>query len=401
MKSKVGLITLLVLLFGALVIIGLFSPKPVNWYYTFNTNNTQPYDLLVLDELLPGIFEGQEIQYSRETFFELTNLKNFQGSLFSLSYSFYPDETEYETLFQWAKEGGNALIVAQDFDSGFLRKFGLDYEDHSIFQGPTTHGEEALAGDSLKISWSGVGDFYYPLHHVGISFTPLSAKAKNAQYRYKVLATNGYGNPVVIQIEEGDGSVVISTLPLIFTNFFLLKTNNEGLAEAHFASLPASAPLVWTEYYEKGKSVYTNPLRYIASQRALRSGYFLFLAGVTLFILFQGKRKQGIIPVIKPPPNDTLDFATTIGKLYYERKNHTDLTKKKILFWQDYVRTNYHLPANQLDEEFAIKLAHKAGKEEDWTTTLVKKIRFFNQKSEITEAELKELNALLEKFYHH
>ncbi|HAA16644.1 MAG TPA: hypothetical protein DCE41_35015 [Cytophagales bacterium] len=401
MKNKAGLITLLVLLFGVLVAIGYFSPKPVSWWYSFNTNNTQPYDLLVLDELIPDLFEGEDIQYSRSTFFELTNLKSIQGNLFSVSYGFYPDETEYESLFTWAENGGHALVVAQDFDARFLSTLGLDYEDHSVFKGPTTHGDEALEGDSIRIHWEGIGDFYYPIHHAGISFRKTSTKGKSAIHSYEVLATNEYGNPVVIQVKEGEGSVVFSTLPMIFTNFFLLKTPNEQLVAQHFAHLSPSSPLIWTEYYEKGKNEYTNPLRFIASQRALRSGYFVLLAGVTLFILFQGKRRQRIIPIVAPPPNDTLDFATTIGKLYYERKNHTDLAGKKILFWQEHVRMYYHLPANVLNEEFAIKLAHKAGKEETWTKTLVQKLRFFHQKSEITEAEIKELNALLEKFYHH
>jgi len=293
-------------------------------------------------------------------------------------------------------------VVAQRYSSSFLEKFGLDYEDHSLFQGPTPHGDEALEGDSIRISWEGVGDFYYPIHHAAISLKPTPFRTKQEdELLYEVLATNDFGNAVVIKVQEGEGSVVISTLPMIFTNYFLLKTGNERLAAQHFASLSPSEPLVWTEYYEKGKGVDTNPLQFIASQRALRSGYFVLLVGTALFLLFQGKRKQRIIPVIAPPPNDTLDFATTIGKLYFEQKNHTDLAKKKIVFWQEFIRTNYHLPAHQLDDDFAIKLSHKAGKEESWTQTLVQKVHFFQQKSDITEAELKELNALLEKFYHH
>lgn len=54
----------------------------------------------------------------------------------------------------------------------------------------------------------------------------------------------------------------------------------------------------------------------------------IFLIG--LLIVSYLKRKQRIIPVIRPLENSSIDFARTVGGLYYEYKDYYDLITKKI-----------------------------------------------------------------------
>ena len=52
--------------------------------------------------------------------------------------------------------------------------------------------------------------------------------------------------------------------------------------------------------------------------------------GLILFIIFRGKRVQRIIPVISKLDNATVAFTRTIGELYYQHGDFTNIIEKKI-----------------------------------------------------------------------
>ena len=55
------------------------------------------------------------------------------------------------------------------------------------------------------------------------------------------------------------------------------------------------------------------------------------LLSIILFIFFNAKRRQRIIPIIEPLVNSTVDFTKTIGNLYFQQNNNADLINKKII----------------------------------------------------------------------
>ena len=61
------------------------------------------------------------------------------------------------------------------------------------------------------------------------------------------------------------------------------------------------------------------------------------------------------------------------------------------------VRTNYYLDTSKLDEEFALKLAHKSGKNEDDIKKLVELIVHLKNRGFFTEIDLTQLNDALEQ----
>jgi hypothetical protein len=96
-------------------------------------------------------------------------------------------------------------------------------------------------------------------------------------------------------------------------------------------------------------------------QPALRAAYIVTLLAMVLFIIFYGKRIQRIIPIVNPLRNSSLDFANTLGQLYYKQRNHKNLADKRLRYWLNYVHTHYRLNTDQLDEAFINDLKAHSG----------------------------------------
>ncbi len=111
------------------------------------------------------------------------------------------------------------------------------------------------------------------------------------------------------------------------------------------------------------------------------------------------RRKQRIIPIIEKSKNDSLDFVQTIGRLYYDKKDHKDLSKKMGIYFLDHVYNRYKLPADNLDEGFIHALHLKTGYDINKIKTIVNFIIHGENNSKIKEQELADFHNQLESFY--
>ncbi|MBL0018352.1 MAG: hypothetical protein IPP17_18390 [Bacteroidetes bacterium] len=134
-----------------------------------------------------------------------------------------------------------------------------------------------------------------------------------------------------IRIDMGEGSFYLHSVPLMFTNYFMVDpVNNQYISKA-LSFLPVQ-DVIWDEYFKPGKVKTDSPVGHLLEQPALRWAWILALAGVLLFMVFESKRKQRIIPVIEPLNNTTLEFTKTVGILYFAHGDHKDISEKKIKF---------------------------------------------------------------------
>ena len=115
-------------------------------------------------------------------------------------------------------------------------------------------------------------------------------------------------------------------------------------------------------------------------------------------MIFNAKRRQRVIPIIKPLPNTTVDFTKTIGNLYYQEGNHQNLIDKKIIYFLERVRNEYLIDTAVLDENFIKKLHAKTGKDIKDIEHLVYLINY-QKKSyhQSIETDLIEINKAIEK----
>jgi hypothetical protein len=165
-----------------------------------------------------------------------------------------------------------------------------------------------------------------------------------------------------IKVKYKGGEFYLHTQPTAFTNFHLLKDNHQEYAEKVLSYLP-KGNVYWFTKDQNRKEISDSPLRYIMSQPALKWAWYIFLFGMLVFMIFNAKRKQRIVPIIKPLPNTTVDFTKTIGNLYYQEGDHDNIINKKIIYFLEKIRNEYLIDTGKLDDEFIKKLQHKSGKD--------------------------------------
>jgi hypothetical protein len=204
----------------------------------------------------------------------------------------------------------------------------------------------------------------------------------------------------LLKTAYGNGQFILSSTPLIFTNYSLLNPHNARFAATSLSYLPVQ-PTLWDEYYKAGKRPANTPLLFILTQEALRWAYFFAIFALFLFIIFESKRKQRIIPVIEQPQNRSIQFVTTIGLLYYQYADHRTIALKKIACFLDLLRNRFFVRTNEFSEAFYETLAKKSGKSLIDIRKLFAAIITIQGKSVVSEHDLLVLDKRLELFNEH
>jgi hypothetical protein len=131
----------------------------------------------------------------------------------------------------------------------------------------------------------------------------------------------------------------------------------------------------------------------------LRWAYYIALVSILLFVLFEIKRRQRIIPVIAPLLNSSVDFVKVVGKVYYQQRDNKDIAAKKISYLLEFVRTAYRLKTGTLDESFIDDLVHKSGATEEAVLELITLIKNIKNGYQVSDTQLINLNKQIEHFY--
>ncbi len=150
-----------------------------------------------------------------------------------------------------------------------------------------------------------------------------------------------------IKVRYKSGVIFLHTQPAVFTNFHLLKDNHHEYAENILSYLPKS-DIYWLTNQKLAANSEKSMLDLIFKNPALKWAWYIFIFGTIIFMLFNAKRKQRVVPIIKPLENTTVDFAKTIGNLYYQEGDHTTIIDKKIIYLLEKIRNEYLIRYNQI-----------------------------------------------------
>src|SRR5690606_29388060 len=201
----------------------------------------------------------------------------------------------------------------------------------------------------------------------------------------------------LIKTSYGKGHFVVSSTPQVYGNYYMLGGNAEYVAHS-FSYLGEGELLYWDDYKKAGRAFIESPMRFVLGQVSLKWAYYLALAGTLLFVFFRAKRRQRIIPLVEPLKNSSVEFARTVGSLYYRNGDHTDLIYKNINYFLAHLRSRYHLDTSNLDERAVRVLAAKAGKDLGRTKDLIEYILALKTKNSHTLEEGMELNRKITAF---
>ena len=387
----------IVYVLGALsvfVIVKLLSPTTYDWSVTFAHNDKNPFGTYAFHSLLPGLFKEDKINHSYLTLYELRDSIGSGDNIVIISNNFSADEQDTKVLLSHVHNGGAALISAQNFRGQFADTLNLAAYDYFFKTGDIATGADSSYLKFENPSLDTSQRFWFRrdnTHNYLEKFDTLRAA---------IIARNEYGNPVTIRLKWGKGDLILNTTPMAFTNIYLLSGTNHDFVSGMLSCLPSERRIHRTEYYHLGRMEASSPLRFVLRSEPLRWAYYIVIGLIIIFMLFEAKRKQRLIPVITPPGNTSLEFVTTIGNLYYQNNDHKNLAEKKIAFFFDQIRTKYRLKTHALDDEFFTSLAHKSGNSREDVLALFRSISFIQSSTMISPGQLMDLNEKIERFNH-
>ena len=306
---------------------------------------------------------------------------------------FQADGPDTRALLEFVRQGNDVFIAAEDFGANTHElgdTLGLRTEL------PDTSARSALAGqDSIVVRFTNpalAGPMYRLPPGTGQFFRFIRPRPG------RVLALDGQGRPVYVRMDFGRGHFYLCSVPLAFTNYFVLRPATRGFAVGALRYLP-TRPGWWDEFSKRGRTGDQSRLRLIFDHAPLRLAWYVLLAGALLFVLFEARRRQRIIPAIKPLPNTTLLFASTVAGLYRQGSTHGPIAEKKVALFLDFLRTRFHETAPDFaDEAFRQRLSQKSGLARPRVDELLRLVNFARTAPQVNDRELATLSRALNDF---
>ena len=346
---------------------------PLNENY--RKTDKQPFGTFVAYNQFKHLLGDRYIEDVTEPFDDVWNniksySKNNKYSLYFLvTKNLVLNYAEVKAFLDYVKAGNDLFISADYVDNRLLENLNCNTER----QGEIT---EELKGNmhETHVNMYFGHDFTAPSYSY-YYFPFLNSLTDYDTAFTRVLGTNEANAPNYIVLFSGKGRVYLHVAPRIFGNYFLLTGDNYKYFENVISYLRNDPKnIYWDEYYKtagssrrRSNSISSSPddnfssLNVINKNPPLLWAFYIALAGLLLFILFNIKRKQRIIPVIKPNVNTTVTFTETVGRLYLQKKDNRHIAGKMITYFFEHIRNRYFISTANINDEFINSLSGKSG----------------------------------------
>lgn len=447
----------MLVLFVLFCLLQVNLPKKFVWSPTFSHVDKQPFGCFVFDSVLTqSLPNGYHV--TKKTFFQLDQ----EHAKEKISVLMVVDQQnlkqlDVKYLCNIARRGGKVMVVASgSFDDGrnadtvvvdeLERTFKVRIEDGTYFSlrgilaGLKAHDndmydtiywnnrETMYAAQSYRMFYNMVG---------GTLFVDSVPKVKRLAY---TLSTAGYDYrqdslyvgdftgfdtivdekerieridtfaikkvPTAVSVPYGKGEVIFVSSPLLFTNYGMLE-GNTSVYIFRLMSYLADLPVYRTEAYVKTDAMLVaeqSPFREFIKRPPLRWALYLALLGVVLFMIFTARRRQRVIPIMSKPANRSLEFIQLIGTLYYQRKDHVDLVRKKFKLFAEELRKTAGVDISDVntDDREYLLLAEKTGMNSDRLKKVIRQIRLvLHSEGNISVEEMRSLIDAMDTIVRH
>lgn len=457
MKSSRNFLFVMLALFVLFCLLQVNLPKKFVWSPTFSHVDKQPFGCFVFDSVLTqSLPNGYHV--TKKTFFQLDQ----EHAKEKISVLMVVDQQnlkqlDVKYLCNIARRGGKVMVVASSsFDDGrnadtvvvdeLERTFNVRIEDGTYFSlRGILAGLKAHDNDMYDtIYWNNRETMYaaqpYRMFYNmvgGTLFVDSVPKVKRLAY---TLSTAGYDYrqdslyvgdftgfdtivdekerieridtfaikkiPVAVSVPYGKGEVIFVSSPLLFTNYGMLE-GNTFVYIFRLMSYLADLPVYRTEAYVKTDAMLVaeqSPFREFIKRPPLRWALYLALLGVVLFMIFTARRRQRVIPIMSKPANRSLEFIQLIGTLYYQRKDHVDLVRKKFKLFAEELRKTAGVDISDVntDDREYLLLAEKTGMNSDRLKKVIRQIRLvLHSEGNISVEEMRSLIDAMDTIVRH
>ena len=340
---------------------------------TYSKNDKNPFGSYVAEQRLAAIFSQYGININsmpidESWYYNSIHSKKENYSLyFLITKNLILSEDEVTTLMDYVKDGNDLFVSADYIDPSFLENMFTSVNRSGEIM-CETNGD--MRDSHLSMYYGdGIESKKYSYYY----FPFLNFIEDYSNEFVRVLGTSENGKPNYAVYFVGTGRIYLHLAPRAFSNYFLLTGNNYEYFENVISYLRLEpGKIFWDEYYknsspnkkrEKGSEGdgSFSSLRVLKKNPSLMWAFTLGIIGLILFVLFEVKRKQRIIPDNKPNTNATVEFTETIGRLYYQNKNNKNIANKMITYFNGHIRNKYFLNTAVISEDFINSLAGKSG----------------------------------------
>ena len=312
---------------------------------------------------------------------------------------------EINAFLDYVKQGNDLFISADYVDSKLLEDIGCSNERTAEIAGEL-RGEmhdatvSMFFGNDFKAP--SYRYFYFPFLNTLSGFDTSFAR---------VLGVNENNAPDYVILFYGKGRIYLHVAPRIFSNYFLLTADNYKYLENVISYLRSDPKnIYWDEFYKNtspgrrrfGKNSDDNnfsTLGVIRQHPPLLWAFWLILAGLLMYVLFNAKRKQRSIKEIRPNVNTSVTFAETVGRLYLQKKDNNHIAEKMITYFYEHIRNKYFISTAAVNNEFMNSLAGKSGVSKEKVQHLFDLISSIQSGKSVDDKTLLDLNTEIENFY--
>ena len=365
-------------------------PKPVNWNPTFSKKDKIPFGTYILHNQLKDIFPGSRIRSLQQAPYIILEEGDYPpGNYLVIAPRIKLDEYDFKKMLKYMQKGNNVFIASFNLSSYLTDSFKLKVNSERKFE---PNSKEPLRFVNISLGTKnyvfdrGIGEQYFSSYDTSKAI---------------VLGINGHKHPNFIKYQYGKGSLYLIASPMFFTNYNLLKPDGAEYAAKVLSHLPVKSEIIWDEFsalgaIDEGES----PLRVLLTYRSLRWAYFISLFSLIIFVLYEKKRRQRIIPVIEPLQNSSAEFVRVVGQVYYQQRDNSNIARKKIAYLLEEVRSRYGVKTNLLNSEFADLLVAKSGANKDLITELINQAIEIQEIKKVSDQQLIALNNNIDQFHY-
>lgn len=348
--------------FGLLAVLGSKENR-VNWFESYNAEQTIPYGTLIVDELINALPQQPQLRkIDMPPYLFLQKDSVAKGTYLLINSNLYLGDNEIDALLNWVRKGNRLFIASRTIDAYLTDTLQLkkevvdDYENYDNLHTFNFY-DPVLRADSLYGLDISFDNQYFiipdtvPTQVVALAYTDFIKENDS-------LITN---RPNFVKVPFGDGEVLLSTLPEAFTNYFVLHRNNYEYTAGMLSYIDFTMPVYLDQYHINGRLINTSPLYVFLRFEKLKWAYYLALITLMLYVLFGGKRKQRPIQISKPLQNQTLHFVETISHHLFEKKQHTRVAQLLYQHFCYFSRAHLQLEPEPGNENYRQMLSEKTG----------------------------------------
>jgi hypothetical protein len=332
---------------------------------------------------------------------DITRRLDSPANLIMVDQNISLDELEFNALLRWVKNGGTVFFASEQLPRLMQDSLGV--------MGSTRFVGAFDPQDSMKSLKKSVPLFFQPSVkpdtfkvYIDWSYVVFVSKHDSSRYNHlaKAVSVDKIDEPVMLKYSIGKGQLFLHCLPLALTNYQYLQEKPRRYLQHCFSVLPKQTTY-WDAYHkpknQKGEN--RSLLRVIGEYPSLNTAWYLLLFTVLVYLFLSGRRRQRIIPKREPKQNQSVNYATTLGDLYYKHADPQSMLMKRIQALQTVMHQQYHFQNIRFSEDEIPTVARKLGMENDRIKEIWKVVRIIRKSPRMTTEQFVRYNRLFSKLY--